>query len=132
MVDIDEILQCKEHEAPYLICILQGKKGKEVAQYEITTICPVDQKMENISLEIPLTELEDTYMPLADKIFRCEKCFREAEILDVAIEKKKVTIFLSCVEHGRLVIRELTPEIYDKVRFAWDMKDVKEEVERTY
>ena len=115
-----------------IICNLFGRKGKTKAIYEATVICPVDQKMDTIPLELTLEELEEAYLPLADKIFRCEKCFRETEILDTAVTKKQVNIFVSCKEHGRLIIRELSPGIYDKIKFAWDMKDVKEEKERTY
>ncbi|NVM29431.1 MAG: hypothetical protein HWN65_11380 [Candidatus Helarchaeota archaeon] len=132
MLDLDEILKCKEHEAPYLICNFRAKKGTDVLLSELTVICPVDQQIETISNELPLNELENLYFPIADKIFRCEKCFREAEILDTAITKKKVTIFLSCPEHGRLITREISPIIYDKIRFLWDTKDIKEEKEQIY
>lgn len=125
-------MKCKEHEAPYLICNFKAKKGKDTLISELTIICPVDQQIETITIELILNKLEDLYFPIADKIFRCEKCFREAKILDVAITKKKVTIFLSCPEHGRLITREISPIIYDKVRYLWDTKDMKEEKEEIY
>ena len=132
MTDLDEFLKCQEHEAPYLICNLQIRKVKKIISYEFTVICPVDQEIKKLSAELSPDELEELYLPLADKIFRCEKCFREAEILETIIEKIKASIYLSCVEHGRLITREISTRIYDKIRFAWDMKDVKEEKERTY
>ena len=130
MVDLDELLTCAEHEAPYLISNLKAKIGKTKAVCDFTVICPVDQKLETLSAELKV--VEDLYLSMADKIYRCEKCFREAEVLDSIIEKDKVSIYLSCVEHGRLITREISPAIYDKIKYAWDMKDVKEEKERTY
>ena len=124
MVDLDEKLKCEEHEAPYLIGELKAKQGKYAVACEFVTICPVDQMLNTISLEIPNEELEDLYMPLADKIFRCEKCFREATIDETVIDKKVVTVYLSCPEHGRLINRGISPVLYDKIRFVWDMKDV--------
>ncbi|MHA1277433.1 MAG: hypothetical protein ACTSQI_19705 [Candidatus Helarchaeota archaeon] len=132
MVDLDELLKCAEHDAPYLIIKLDMRREKKTIFYTFTVICPVDQNLSKITTELSQDKLEKLYLPLADKIYRCEKCFREAQVEDVAIEKKKVSIFLSCVEHGRLIIREIHPRIYDKIKFIWDMKDVKKEEERTY
>jgi hypothetical protein len=91
----------------------------------------VDQKLADLKIDLDVKNLDKLYLPLADKIFRCEKCFREANILDVAISKE-VKVFLSCKEHGRLITREIDREIYDKIKFAWDMKDLEIETERTY
>ncbi len=132
MVDLEEILICQEHEAPYIIGNLDIKRGKGKLLLQFTVICPVDQKLEKISVELPSEEMEKYYQFLADKTFRCEKCFREAEILDAVIHKTKVDIYLKCIEHGRLITREISPEIYDKIRFAWDTKDLKKEEEKIY
>ena len=132
MVDLDAFLKCEEHKAPYLISILKKIREKKNILWEFTVICPVDQQLNTLSLDISDQELESLSLPLGDKIFRCEKCFREAEILDVVIEKLKVSIFVSCVEHGRLITREISSDIYDKIKFAWDMKDVRVEEEKTY
>jgi hypothetical protein len=126
-VNIEEVLKCEEHEAPYLICVLKSKKEKDTVSCEITAICPVDQQMATRPLSIPLGEIEKWNFPLADKIFRCEKCFREATIQDTAIGKRSVIIYLSCPEHGFLIERDISIELYDGIRFAWDTKDLKEE-----
>ena len=133
MTNLDESLKCEEHEAPFLICNLVTKEGKEALACDFTVICPVDQKIESLTMMLPLNELDDLYLPLSDKIFRCEKCFRETAIEDVAkFGKKIVHIFLSCPEHGRLITREISPGIYDKIRYVWDTKDIKEVKEKTY
>ncbi|NVM55540.1 MAG: hypothetical protein HWN66_17670 [Candidatus Helarchaeota archaeon] len=132
MVDLDELLKCKEHEAPYLICNIKTKKGKNTLTCEATVVCPVDQQIETTSLVFFYEDLMDLYLPLADKIFRCEECFREAEVLDTAITKKNVTIYLTCPEHGRLITREISSEIYDKIRYEWNIKDIKKEEEKIY
>ena len=124
-MDLDEDLKCEEHEAPYLICVLKSKKEKDHMACEIYAICPVDQKMETRSLDIPIEEIEKLNLPLADKIFRCEKCFREANIQDIAMGKKSVIIYLACPEHGFLIERDISNDLYDGIRFAWDTKDQK-------
>lgn len=131
MSKLDE-LRCEEHEAPYLICNLKRRTKRDSFNHEIVVVCPVDQKLETLTIELQPKELDDLYLPLADKIFRCEKCYREIEILDVAITKKLVSIYVSCSEHGHLITREIDPSLYDKIKFAWDTKDMKEEVEQTY
>ena len=132
MPDLDEVLKCSEHEAPLLICNIGVVKGKAGPSYEFTVVCPVDQKIETISVNFSPEEIEKLLLSLADKTFRCEKCFREVEILDVAMKKKTVSVFLSCPEHGHLITREITTKLYDKIRYAWDMKDVVKEEERIY
>lgn len=132
MTDLDETLKCGEHEAPYLICNIGVVKGKAGPSYEFMVVCPVDQKIETIPVSLSPEEIEKLLLPLADKTFRCEKCFREAEILDVAMKKKSVSVFLSCPEHGRLITREITTKLYDKIRYAWDMKDFVKEEEKIY
>ncbi len=132
MTNLDDLLKCKEHEAPYLICTLQAKRGKTKINCEFRVICPVDQKLEKILGEFSIEELENLYFPIADKIFRCEKCFGETTIQETIIEKAKVNLFLSCAQHGRLITREIGLEVYDKIRSTWDMKNVRKDVERTY
>jgi hypothetical protein len=132
MVDLDQLLKCKDHEAPYLIIKIEMRRVKKSTLYDFTVICPVDQNLSTITTEFQDEELEKLYLPLADKIYRCEKCFREADVEDAAIERSKVSIFLSCVEHGRLIIREIHPRIYDKIKFAWDMRGVEKLEEKTY
>ncbi len=132
MTDLDEILKCKEHEAPLLICNIRRRRKKDSFVRETIVVCPVDQKLETISLDLPPEDLDKLYLPLADKIYRCEKCFREAELIDTAITKKLVTLFLKCTEHGPLITREIASDLFDKIKYAWDMKDVKNEKERIY
>jgi len=133
MTDLEEILKCAEHEAPFLICGIAAKKGKGKLLCDFTVICPVDQKIEKKAVELLSIELKNLNLALADKIFRCEKCFREAEIQEIVIEKKgEVSIYLSCPQDGRLIIREISPELYDGIRNAWNMKDVKKEEKKTY
>ncbi len=132
MVDLDELLKCEEHNAPYLIVKLKLTRDKKGMHYIFTVICPVDQNISIIEADFPDEELEKLYLPLADKIYRCEKCFREATVEDAAIGKSKVRVFLSCVEHGRLIIREIHTWIYDKIKFAWDMRGVEKVEEKTY
>lgn len=132
MAEIEETLKCSEHEAPYLICNITTKKGKKKLVCEFTVVCPVDQKMEKIPIELSFEDLKKLNLVLADKIFRCEKCFGEAEIRDTVIGKSKVSIYLACPQHGSLITREISPEVYDGIRIAWDMKDVKREEEKTY
>ena len=133
MTDLDAMLKCTEHDAPELVCKITTKKGKGKFVCEFTVVCPVDQKLEKKPLELLSTELKNLNLALANKIFRCEKCFREAEIQETVIEKKGgVSIYLSCPQDGRLIIREISPELYDGIRNAWDIKDVKKEEAKTY
>jgi hypothetical protein len=133
MTNLDETLRCDEHESPYIICnIVTLKKGKEKLDCEFTVACPVDQKIEKKHVELLLNELKKLNLSLADKIFRCEKCFREAQIKEAIKEKKVVQVYLFCPQHGMLIIREISPDLYDGIRFAWDMKNVKKEQAQTY
>ena len=132
MIDLDEILKCKEHEAPLIICTIRRRRKKDSFARETIVVCPVDQKLETIALEVPPEELDDLALPLADKIFRCEKCFREAEFLDTAVTKKSVSLYIQCSEHGQLIMREIATDLYDKIKNAWDMKGVKPEEEKLY
>jgi len=131
MAELNETLKCIEHEAPYLIVTITVKKGKKKFLSEFTLICPFDQKKEKILIELSVDDLKKINFTLADKIFRCEKCFREAEIQET-VKEKKISIYLSCPQHGRLITREISPEVYDGIRNAWDMKDVKKEEEKIY
>jgi len=133
MTNLDETLRCGEHESPYIICnIVILKKSREKLDCEFTVICPVDQKLEKKPVELLLADLKKLNLGLADKIFRCEKCFREVEIKEAIKEKKVVSLYLSCPQHGTLIIREISPDLYDGIRFAWDMKNVKKEEAKTY
>ncbi len=133
MTNLDEALRCSEHEAPYIIYnIVTLRKGRDKLDCEFTVACPVDQKIEKKPVELLFNELKKLNLGLADKIFRCEKCFREAEIKEAIKEKKVVKVYLSCPQHGMLIIREISPDLYDGIRFAWDMKDVKKEEAKTY
>ena len=133
MSNLDETLKCNEHESPFIICnIAITKKSKDKLSCEFTVTCPVDQKIEKKSIEILLADLKKLNLGLADKIFRCEKCFREASIKEAIKGKKIVQVYLYCPQHGMLIIREINPELYDGIRFAWDMKNVKKEHAQTY
>lgn len=132
MIDLDEILKCAEHDAPELVCKITTKKGKGKFECEFTVVCAVDQKLERKPVELSFDDLNKLNLALADKVFRCEKCFREAKIQDTVIEKKGVSIYLSCPQDGSLIIREISPAVYDGIRLAWDMKDVKKEEEKVY
>lgn len=129
---MDTILKCKEHQAPLIICNIGRIKSKNSIEREIRLVCPVDQQLETMTLELKPEELEGLYLSLADKIFRCEKCFRETEIIDIVITKKIVKMFISCAQHGPLIIREIAADLYDKIKYAWDTKDIKVEEERIY
>jgi hypothetical protein len=132
-VNLDETLKCSEHESPFIICnIVILRKGKDKLDCEFTVACPVDQKIEKKTVELLLADLKKLNLGLADKIFRCEKCFREAKIEEAIKEKKAVSVYLFCPQHGKLIIREISPDLYDGIRFAWDMKDVKKEEAKTY
>ena len=132
MMNLDETLKCGEHQSPFIICNITTKKTRDKLSCEFTVACPVDQKIERKPVEILLADLKKLNLGLADKIFRCEKCFREATIKEAIKEKKVVQVYLSCPRHGMLIIREISPDLYGGVRFAWDMKDVKKEQAQTY